>query len=179
MDTFYYIFLFIIIMSLLLIAYAYMYNKIQNEILKLKEAEREIDETIRCKYDLMTCIIESVKNDSKDKELQNIEELKNSNLSSFEFIRKLSEYESKILNLKSEIKKLQKSQEFNNSLSELDEINIKLDAQKRYYNDSASLHNKMCVKFPSNIVAKITKIKERTYFDGKDLTDKIEQDFKI
>ncbi len=175
MSTFYYLILFTIIISILLVIYVVIYNKIQNQILKLKETESEIDETLRQKYDLIVKIIEII----NDKELKKISELKEKDFSSFEFIRKLNEYETKASKIRNDNKKLLKNEELNNNFNEVNEINTKLTAQIRYYNDNTSIYNKLFVSFPSNIIAKISKLEERMYFDGKNLSDDIEKDFKL
>lgn len=175
MNTFYFAILFTIVLSMLLIIYALVFNKLQEIMLKLKEAEREIDETSRKKFDILFNIIELLKND----ELSKIQELKDDNLSSFEFIRILFDYECKIFGAISSNKKAQKNNDISDKLIELEKTNIKLEAAVRYYNDNTSLYNNLLVKFPSNIVGNFSRLKEKTYFDGKDLNDKIEKDFKL
>jgi hypothetical protein len=158
-----------------MIIYAVLYNKFQDISLKLKEAEREIDETLRQKYDLMIGIVENIKSD----EIHKIKDLKDSDLSSFDFMRSVTEYELKIINEISSNKKLQKNDDIKNKLEDIEEINIKLEAEKRYFNDNISIYNGLSNRFPSNVVAKILGIKEETYFDGKNMTDEKEKDFKL
>jgi hypothetical protein len=185
MEIFYFLIVFILIISLLLILYSKIYNDFQEKILKLKETESEIDESLRKKYDIFVNINDILKNNLKGKELKNFEEvsdiekLKDENLTSFEFYRKLIEYEAIIIKLGTDIKKIQKIDEFSDSLSKVEEMNIKINAQIKYYNEAISSYSMLYSKFPSNIVAKISKFEEKTYFDNKNLSDDKKDDFQI
>lgn len=185
METFYFLIIFILITSLLLILYSKIYNDFQEKILKLNETESEIDESLRKKYDVFININNILKSNLKGKDLKNFEEvsniekLKDENLTSFEFYRKLIEYESIIMKLNSDIKKIQKIDEFNDSLLKIEEINIKINAQIKYYNEAISSYSALYSKFPSNIIAKLSRFEERTYFDNKNLSDDKKDDFQI
>ncbi|MDD4036704.1 MAG: LemA family protein, partial [Bacilli bacterium] len=61
----------------------------------------------------------------------------------------------------------------------LKENEAELEGYTSYYNDCISKFNKLARMFPSNIVAKISKFKEKTFFDGKDMTDEKVDDFKL
>ena len=47
------------------------------------------------------------------------------------------------------------------------------------YNDIVTDYNKKVKKFPSDIIAKISKFKVRPYFDGKNMFDENIKDFKL
>lgn len=174
MSVFCYFIYFIIFVAILAIIYVLLYNGIQTQILKLMEAGREIDETLRSKFDIMIGITEILKNDDLDK----LQDLKDNKLSSFEFTRELSNYESRILNTINNSKKMQKNEEIKKKLCNIEEINIKLEALKKYYDNNISIYNELFVKFPSNIVARCSKLKERPYFNGKNLNSEVKKDFK-
>lgn len=61
----------------------------------------------------------------------------------------------------------------------LNETETDIYAYRKYYNDIITDYNKLVRAFPSNIVSKICKFKERTYFDGKNMNDEIYNDFKL
>ena len=48
-----------------------------------------------------------------------------------------------------------------------------------YYNKNTSVFNNYLRKFPNNVISKIHKIKVKTFFDGKDMTDNDIFDFKL
>ena len=57
---------------------------------------------------------------------------------------------------------------------ELNEINITINGGKKYYNDNLVYYNHLCNAFPSNIIAKIKKYKEKDFLD-----DEIKEELKI
>lgn len=180
MDIFKIILLVIIIISLILIGYAFIYNKIKTEILKINSAESEIDELLRIKYDIITKVISEIKLiDKNNKDFKNVEKIKDEELSSFEFERKLKDIESQIYTLKSDNTKIQKSSTINDLWYENTSIDTKIKATEKYYNQSVTLYNNLVTKFPSKIIALILRYKEKTYFDGKDMYDENIKDFKI
>ncbi len=175
------IFLYTLIFTcLVLIFYIQIYNKIKTQIIKINSSENEIDDNLRLKYDLIVKIIAEIKKIIKDtKDFDDIEEIKDINISSFEFYRKLADYESKIYTIKNDNSKILKNNTFNDLWYEIININTKLKAIEKYYNDSITSYNILVSKFPSKIVALILKYKEKKYFDGKNMYDKNIKDFKI
>lgn len=168
-----------IILSLLLILSIILYNKIQNVILNINEAEKEIDETLRNKFDIITNTIELIKNEKNIDDLLCIKDEKDKNLSSFEFSRLLKEYEIRIVNLKDKIRKLTKNEVFIENINNFKKINIKIDSQIRYFDDNILIYNNLVKKFPTNIISIVFKHKKKQFFDNKNLEDNIEKDFKL
>ena len=58
-------------------------------------------------------------------------------------------------------------------------LNTKINAHKKYYNESTSIYNELITKFPSKILSIILRLDEKNYFDGKNMYDKNIKDFKI
>jgi len=61
----------------------------------------------------------------------------------------------------------------------INDIDLKLDNQIDYYNENISIYNTLLKKFPSNIVASLSKYKEKLFFDRKDMSDEDYNDFKL
>ena len=154
----------IIAIVVLLIIYSIIHNKIKAQIIKINSAENKIDESLRLKYDLLVKIVSEIKNDA---------------LSSFEFERKIADIESKMYTFKNENIKINKNNTFNDLWYEIINLNTKIIAEEKYYNENTTIYNNLVSKFPSKIVAKILRLKEKKYFDGKDMYDKNIKDFKI
>ena len=174
MDFITYLLFVIIVGSLIGILFVIFYNKIQTELLRLKQTESELDESLRSKYDLLNNMCEIIKYDTDE-----FTRLKNEDLSSFEFSRDLKELEKVIENNLKETKKGKKGNNLDEKNTELKNLNIKLRAQEKYYNEIITSYNNLVKKFPSNIVGKILKLDEKKYFDNKDLNDEVENDFKV
>lgn len=171
----------IIIIGFITIQYIYKYNKLQEMNIKINEAESIIDNELRNKYDLIirssTTINKLVKKDITY--FKNLEKLKKENISNFEMDRTITEGENLIIKVKNDHASLSNNEEYSeiiNSLKESDEI---LEAAKSFYNKYTTEINLLIKKFPSNIIAKIHKIKIRNYFDGKNMFDDEIKDFKL
>lgn len=170
----------IIAIVVLLIIYSIIHNKIKAQIIKINSAENKIDESLRSKYDLLVKIVSEIKKVDKDNtSFENLDEIKNGALSSFEFERKIADIESKMYTFKNENIKINKNNTFNDLWYEIINLNTKIIAEEKYYNENTTIYNNLVSKFPSKIVAKILRLKEKKYFDGKDMYDKNIKDFKI
>ena len=170
----------LIAIVVLLIIYSIIHNKIKAQIIKINSAENKIDESLRLKYDLLVKIVSEIKKVDKDNtSFENLDEIKNDALSSFEFERKIADIESKMYTFKNENIKINKNNTFNDLWYEIINLNTKIIAEEKYYNENTTIYNNLVSKFPSKIVAKILRLKEKKYFDGKDMYDKNIKDFKI
>lgn len=83
----------IIIIAALITIIISKYNNIQNYIIRIEEAENNIDSVLRKKYDLLNESINIIQNETenKNKIMENITNIKKDELSSFELDRKLTD----------------------------------------------------------------------------------------
>lgn len=171
----------IILIGIIIIQYIFNYNKLQEMNIKINEAESIIDNELRNKYDLIIRS-SSIINKLLKKEIsyfKELEKLKSDNISNFEMDRKITEGENLIHKVKNDYKSLEDNEEYNtiiNSLKDSDEI---LDAAKSFFNKYTTEINLIIKKFPTNLIAKIHRIKVRNYFDGKNMFDDEIKDFKL
>lgn len=163
------------------IAYIIIYNNLQANRIKINEAEGIIDELLRKKYDLLNMIKMLVLDETglPEKTFDEYQKIKEINISSFDFERKLTEYNNLINKIKNDYDNLDNDTRFKKYYDEIYEINEKLEAAKAFYNKYTSVLNKIIRKFPSNIVAFIHHIKVQAFFDGKDMFDDDIKDFKL
>ncbi|MDD4187980.1 MAG: LemA family protein [Bacilli bacterium] len=174
MDSLISIFLTIILfVGILGLIYVLLYNNLQVSKIKINEAKSIIDELLRKKFDfletLKKIIIDNTEIDNKN--FEQFDNLKTINISSYEFERKLNEYNILINQMKDDYSKLENLDVFNSNYEDLFKLNERLEATKTFYNRSASLLNKSINKFPANIIAKIHQINNQTSFDGKVMSD--------
>lgn len=179
MDTFQIILCIVIVVVIILLLCTYIYNKIKTQILKINSAESEIDGSLREKYDIIVKLISEIKQIDKNIKFNNYEKIKDEDLSSFEFERKLADLENQIYTSKNDNDKLLKNSTISNLWYEMVNINTKIKAQEKYYNESTTIYNGLVTKFPSKLIAVIMRLKEKKYFDGKDMYDDNIKDFKI
>lgn len=171
----------IIIIGFITIKYIFNYNKLQEMNIKINEAESIIDNELRNKYDLIIRS-SSIINKLLKKEVtyfKKLEKVKNDNISNFEMDRIIKEGENLIEKVKNDYTSLKDNDVYNditNSLKDSDEM---LVAAKSFYNKYTTEINLLVKKFPSNLIAKLHKIKTRNYFDGKNMFDDEIKDFKL
>lgn len=180
MNAFIYSLLICIAICLILIWYINIYNRYQNYIIRINEAEANIDSTLRKRFDLLnksTGIIKA--NTKKEDALDLILKLRSKKLTNFELDRQLYEAINEFNKFKEDFPDLKMNEGFMKIELGINETEAEIVASRKYYNDIITDYNKLVRTFPSNIVAKISKYKIRTYFDGKNMEDDIINDFKL
>ena len=170
-----------IIVGIILIGYVYVYNSFQTYIIRINEAEAFIDTTLRKRFDLLNKSIGIIKAYTKPKEdvLGIIVKLRSKKLTNSELDRQVYEAINEFHQYKENIDELKNNESFLKIDLSLFESESEIVAARKYYKDIITDYNKMIRTFPSNIVAKTCKYKEKFYFDGKDMNDDIINDFKL
>lgn len=172
------IFTIIAVAGILGIIYVAIYNRLQKYVIRIKEAENEIDETIRKRHDLLLSM-ESIINTNTDLNQDNFKDFESDKMSNFDADRKLSKIKETFRMIGSDYPDKLDNEAFRNLLTEIKITEEKSDAAKAYYNKYTTSLNMLIKKFPSNIVASICHIEERFYFDNKNMNDKDILDFKL
>lgn len=171
----------IIVIFIFVIAFIHTYNNFQNYIIRINEAENNIDSTLRKRFDLLNRSIDVIKANAKIEEeiLTSIVKLRSRKLSNFDLDRELYEGIKEFSKYKEEYPNLKKSEAFNKIDIALNESEAEITAFRKYYNDIITDYNKLVRSFPSNIIALFFKFKKKLYFDGKDMEDEDTKDFKL
>ena len=179
MNLFEIILLLIVILGILAIIYATIYNNLVSYKLKIEKAEGIIDESLRQKYDIIAKLNIAIKKVVTKKDyLKEYIDLKDKRITNYDLDRKLTEAYNIILEVKNDHEELN-TKEFNKDLKEIDRINETLTSCKTYFNNNTGELNKLIRKVPTNIVAKIHGYKIKPFFDGKDMQDDNNNDFKF
>ena len=181
MNVFFITLLIIIFICLILVWYINTYNKYQNFIIRVNEAETNIDTLLRKRFDLLNKSINIIKGNINTEEdvLGLIVKLRSRKLSNFDLDRQLYEAINEFNYYKENYPELSESDSFVKIDISLNESEHEMTALRKYYNDIITEYNKLIRKFPTNIVALISKYKEKTYYDGKNMNDDIINDFKL
>lgn len=181
MLTLMYILLGLIAIGILCIWYANTYNKFQVLMIRINESEASIDTVLRKRFDLLNKSIGIIETNIKteDPVLEIIVKLRSRKLSNFELDRSLYDAINEFNRYKEKHKELQKNETFIKIEIGLNESEAEIVALRKYYNDIITDYNSLTRTFPANIVGKISNFKTRTYFDGKDMTDEVVNDFKL
>ncbi len=182
MNTFL-IILFIIILLVIcgLICYVLLYNKINETIIRVDEAESRIDNNLRDKYDILNRAITLFKTkiDLDPEMFKDLMKLKSRKISNFELDRVLVKSHNEFITIYENHKELRESDEIYKASKQLEIIDEELVTLRNYYNANILNYNKMIKKFPTNIIAEIKKYKERLLYDLKDMKDENYEDFKL
>ena len=170
-----------IIILMILIVFVSLYNKFQTYIIRINEVEADIDSTLRKRFDLLNRSINIINGNVKlEKEaLEIIVKLRSRKLSNFELDRILYDAINEFNSYKDEYPELNQIESFIKISSSLNESEIEIHALRKYYNDVITKYNELVRKIPSNVVANIFKYKFKNYFDNKDMTDEVVNDFKL
>lgn len=181
MNVFFIIMIVLILICLILIFYATTYNNFQSLIIRINEAEANIDTVLRKRFDLLNKSIGIIKAniDYEGEILELIVKLRSRKISNFELDRQIYEAINEFNYFKDNYPTLQECDGLLKIDVSLNESEQEIIALRKYYNDTITIYNKLVKKFPSNLVAKISKFKEKTYYDGKNMNDDIVNDFKL
>ena len=181
MEFFTVINLIFVILVLLLMVFVSIYNKFQSYMIRINEVEAEIDSTLRKRFDLLNRSINIINGNVKlEKEaLEIIVKLRSRKLSNFELDRILYDAINEFNSYKDIYPELNQVESFIKISASLNESEVEIHALRKYYNDVITKYNELIRKIPSNIVAKVFKYKFKNYFDNKDMTDEVVNDFKL
>ena len=182
MNAFLIILFIIIILGLTVgVLYIYFYNKINDTIIRVNEAENRIDDNLRDKYDILSRSITLVKSkvEVDDKIFNDLAKLKTKKISNFELDRILVATYNELLSICDNHKELRDSDELYRSMKQLDLIDEELVTLRNYYNANITNYNKMIKKIPTLLIAKLKKYNERLFYDMKERNDEDYEDFKL
>ncbi len=181
MKFFYILLILIIVIAILAIVYISYFNKMQYLKTKLENAEGIIDEILRKRYDMLVRadnIVKSTLNDGKEYFKEYIQ-LKEQKITNFDMDRKLKEAFHTLNKFKDDYPELGNHKELKEIFNSIKESDEKIAAITSYFNKNTNELNGYIRKFPSNIIAKIHHFKINTFFDGKDMSDDVYDDFKL
>ena len=182
MNTFLIILFTIIVLVLLVgILYIYFYNKINDTIIRVNEAENRIDDNLRDKYDILnrSVILIKGKIELDSKMFNDLAKLKAKKISNFDLDRTLVNSHNELLSVFEDNKELRDSDELYKAIKQLELIDEELITLRNYYNGNIASYNKMIKTFPTLIIAKMKKYNEKLFYDLKDRNDEDYEDFKL
>lgn len=176
MNTFIVIISIVIIIDLILILLISNYNRFQDYIIRINEADVNIDATLRKRFDLLNKSIGIIKQTTKteDEVLDIIVKLRSKKLSNFELDRSLYDAINEFHIIKNKYPELQTCKEFLKIEINLIESESEIVGLRKYYNDIITDYNKLIKSFPSNIIAILKNYKVKEYFDGNNIDNENE-----
>lgn len=175
------IFIILISIGLITLLYISLYNKLLFYKIRIEEAEKLIIEELENRYNLiMSCRKTIEKNTKKEIDIfKELESVKNTNITPYEFEKKISKAINTIYIIKNDYPRLEEKKDFKNALIKFDESDTLFDAAKSFYNNHNSKLVSLIKTFPSNIVAIIHKIKIQPFYEGKEIFNESDDGIKI
>lgn len=169
----------IVILCIIMIWQINTFNRFQNYIIRINEAEANIDSILRKRYDLLNKSIGVIKSNTDEKKvLEDLSDLRSQKLTNFDLDRKIYDAINEFNKYKEEYRDLKKCEGFMKIELSINETEAEIEALRKYYNDIITDYNKLVKSFPSNIIGLICKFKVRNYFDGKEI-NKNKTDIKL
>lgn len=170
------------IIILITIYFISVYNKYQEYIIRITEAETQIDESLKKKFELLNRSISIIKANADVEEdiLEDIVKLRSRKLNNLDLDSRLTTATNEFHEVVEKYNDyLLTSESFSNLCFELTITEEQLSSTKIYFNNVINQYNKLIKIFPSNIVGKLFKYKEKVQFPAKSTYDDIYNDFKI
>ena len=162
----------IIVISLIGILFTGINTKFQINIIRLNEAEANIDAALRKRYDILNKCINIIKNNTDEKKvLENIKKSRSKKLNMFELDHELNKAMEELNEYIKKYPNLEKIEQFRNINLNLLESESEINAFKQYYHDIATSYNKMVKSFPGNIEALFKGYKVKAYFENENTSN--------
>lgn len=158
----------VVIILIILMIITFNYNRFRFAIIKIDEAENNIEVLLKKKIELLDRTRPIIKKELKlDEFLDEIEFLKESQINHFEMNNSLKECHANLIKVLDDNEKLFKSETL---VSIIDEINANEEAIvgcTKFYNDSVVVFNKLVGAFPSNFVAFLWRYKRKEFYNNE------------
>lgn len=154
------------IIGLLIIGIINIYNKLQYNLIKLEKADTNIEDALEKKYQILVRYIDFLNEKIKvDKEVfKDFLELNLKTISNIKLCDRIDECYHEIKMYLDDNEKLLKNETLININKELREVDIVINSCKQYYNNNLVNYNKLVRCFPSKLVAKVYKYKEKDFY---------------
>lgn len=161
----------IILISCIIITFSFItINNFKEHIIRINEAEANIEATLNKRFDLLNKSTDIIKNsiNIEGDVLKTIINIRSQKLNNFELDIKLYESIEEFHEYAEKIPELKEIDEYTKIEIDLIESEAEIIALKKYYNDIILKYNDLINKFPSSLIAKIKKYKEKNSFKIED-----------
>lgn len=171
----------IIIISFIAMIYIILYNKLEFSKIRTEQAENAILDELHNRYDLiMKCKKGIEKNTKMDLSIfSDLEKTKQTNISSYDFERKIAQAVSTIYLIQNDYPKIAEKKDFKETIRKLNESNTKINAAKSFYNKNNKELNELIKSFPSNIISLIKGIKTKPFYEAIEIFNETDDGIKI
>ncbi len=158
----------IVLVALIIMIIIIYHNKFQFAIIKIDEAENNIDILLQKKLDLINRSRPIIKKQLKLEEfLEELNHFSDRNLNHFETNNELRKSYNDLFKILDENEKLYKNDSLVSIIEEINDNEIELVAAIKFYNDSVVIFNQLIVAFPSNIIRLFFGYKKKQFYSNE------------
>lgn len=144
-------------------------NKFNFAIIKIDEAESNLDVLLLRKLDLLERTVPIIKKELKLEEfLSDISTIEGANLNHFQLNELLKREYNTLFKTLDENEKLFKSEALNRILRDLNDNEEAIIGSIKFYNDNVVIFNQLVSSFPAKIVAQIRRYKIKEFYSDED-----------
>lgn len=158
----------IVVLALFLIFIIIYHNKFHFAIIKIDEAENNIDILLEKKMELLSrarpIVMKEIKIDSF---LDDIDELKEKELNHFEMNRLLKEDYHELFKVLDDNEKLLQSEMLSSILDSLNDVEEEMRGSIKFYNDNVVVFNQLVGSFPANIIGFFCRYKRKEFYNNE------------
>ncbi len=157
------------IIVIILIILVNQYNRFQWTNVLVDKGESYLESAFDKKHNILMRYLDILKDNKIEIPEEEYDEFNKTNtkLSVSKVNKEIEELTNYINKIMDNNEKLLKNESIININKEINEINITINGGKKYYNDNLVLYNHLCNAFPSNIIAKLNKYREKDFLDGE------------
>lgn len=142
-------------------------NKLKVLNFKIKEAENDVSDVLKDKYELLVNINNIMKTKGKEDFLKDIDSIDVEKTNSIELNNLLTKYDKLIIELTDYNKEIVFDEEEEINFEKLEKVNSDRLAIEKYYNDNAIKLNNSIDRFPASIISKIKNYDEKKLFSNE------------
>ena len=163
----------IAVVVIVLVWFISISNKLNRAIVKIDEADSDIDVALTKRYDTLTKMVDVVKGYAKH-EKETIFEVINlrkgmSVQEKEEASKKMDAMQGQINVLAEAYPELKSSENYNTLQKAIAEVEEHLQASRRMFNANVSSFNQMIVTFPTSVVAGMKGLSKKDFFEADDV----------
>lgn len=157
----------IVLIAIILLIIIIYHNKFQFSIIKMDEAENNIDILLQKKFDLINRSRSIIKKELKiDDFLDNLDN-NDLNFNHFEMNNFLKKNYNELFKLLDDNEKLYKNKALVSIIEDINENELELVAAIKFYNDNVVTFNKLIMSFPSNIIRLFFGYKKKDFYNNE------------
>lgn len=155
----------LVIICIIVIVY---HNKFQFAIIKIDEAENNIDILLQKKLDLLNRAKPIIKKKLKLKDfLEDLDNISDKNLDHFQINIELKQNYNELFQILDDNEKLLKNESLVSIVRDINDNEVELVAAIKFYNDNVVLFNQLIKAFPSNVIAFFCRYKKKDFYNNE------------